>query len=99
MFPKPIKIESNKIRKSAQGENCTLRLAGICDRTTDTVSLCHINSFRKGVGNKSHDIHAYYGCHSCHMKETANEVGAIDLLRALLETQDRMIQKGLIKIP
>lgn len=98
MLLKPKKIESKKVRESAKGETCTLRLPNICDRDPEKVMLCHINSFRKGVGNKSHDIHGYYGCYSCHMKETANEVDAIDLLRALIESQDRMIQKDLIEV-
>lgn len=98
MFQKPKKLKSKKIRQSSEGQHCTLRLPGICDHDSSKVMLCHINSFRKGVGNKSHDIHAYYGCYSCHMKEEANEVGAIDLLRAMIETQDILIQKGLIKI-
>jgi hypothetical protein len=98
MFPKPKKIKSPKVRKSAEGESCTMRLVGICDRDPKNVSLCHVNSFRKGVGNKSHDIHAYYGCNSCHAEETANRVDASDILRAMMETQDRMIQKGLIEV-
>lgn len=97
-FQKPKKIKSKKVRKSAEDETCTLRLQGICDNDPSKVMLCHVNSFRKGIGNKSHDIHGYYGCYSCHMKEQAYEVDASDILRALLETQDRLIQKGLIEV-
>ena len=75
-----------------------MRLAGICDRDPSKVMLCHVNSFRKGVGNKSHDIHAYYGCSSCHAEETANRVNAVDILRAMIETQDKLVQKGLIEV-
>lgn len=98
MFPKSKKIKSKKIRDSAKGESCTMRLVGICDKDPAKVSLCHVNSFRKGVANKSHDIHAYYGCNSCHRQETANKVDASDILRAMIETQDRLVQKGLISV-
>ncbi len=104
MLNKPTKIRSKKIRESAQGEQCTLRIPGICNHNNETVVLCHVNSSSKGIANKSHDIHGVYACSSCHdcmdgrigqdMKLYKQE----EILRALLETQNRMIQKGLINV-
>jgi len=96
MYPKPQKIVSPKIRKSAKGQRCTLRLPGICSHDSSKVMLCHINSFTKGTGNKSHDIHSYFGCYECHMNEC--KASAEDLIRAMMETQHIMIQEGLITV-
>lgn len=106
-IPKPTKLKSNKIRQSARGKNCTLRIPGICNHDSNTVTLCHLNSNSKGVGNKSHDIHAVYACSSCHDwldgRLTDSSLPQVpkkgsEALRALLETQDIMIQEGLIKV-
>lgn len=105
MFPKPKKLTSKKIRHSAKGESCTLRIPGVCNHNPETVVLCHINSSSKGMGNKSHDIHAVYACSDCHdwldhrIKTAHSQVWRDkEILRSLLETQDRMVQKGLIEV-
>jgi len=98
MLTKPKKLKSNKIRESARGEACTLRIPGVCNHNPETVVLAHINSRNKGIGNKSHDIHAVYACDHCHAKLDKNRIDKEDQLRALLESQDKMIQKGLIKV-
>jgi hypothetical protein len=95
MLRKPPKIISKSIRQSANGEACTLRLPG-CEHR-GTVVLCHLNSRFSGMASKSLDIHAVYGCHSCHMLLDANKVSKEDQLRALFETQAKLIQKGLIQ--
>lgn len=108
-IPKPKKIKSRKIRQSAKGRNCTLRIPGICNHDSGTVSLCHLNSNQKGAGNKSHDIHSIIACNKCHdwLDMRGNEWMRTDLLelnreaeklRALLETQDIFIQEGLIQV-
>lgn len=80
---KPQKIRSKKIRESARGERCTLRVPGVCNGNRETTVFCHINSASKGAGTKSHDIHGFYGCYACHMHHEAGKVSAEDELRAL----------------
>lgn len=54
------------IRKSAKGEECTLRFPfGICNYDTTTTVLCHENG--AGAGMKSLDEEGAYGCYACHM--------------------------------
>lgn len=53
------------IRKSARGEECTLRLHGVCNFDTSTTVLCHENG--AGAGMKSLDQAGAYGCYACHM--------------------------------
>lgn len=56
------------IRKAARGEDCTIVLAGVCNRDPDTTVLCHSNSVAdgKGMGLKAPDTAAAFGCSACH---------------------------------
>lgn len=56
------------ITESARGEECTIRLVGICNRNPETTVWCHANGSAagKGIGMKSHDLLGAYGCSSCH---------------------------------
>lgn len=56
------------IRRSAQGEDCTLTIPGICTNKTDTTVWCHSNSYTdgKGMGLKANDEAGCYGCAACH---------------------------------
>ena len=92
-------IISQAIRKSAQGQTCTMR-SDWCEGRIDTVVFCHLPVRRFGLGGmgmKVPDIFGYYGCYQCHAHEA--DVGWDDLLRALCETQMRMIRAGLISVP
>lgn len=59
----------SKIRESAKGEDCTIRLPRICSFNPEQTVLCHQNSARAGKGGakKSEDALGAYGCYSCHM--------------------------------
>jgi len=92
----------NKIRKSAQGETCSLRL-GACS-SDETVVLCHIGR-KRGMGMKCGDHFAIYACSNCHdiIDGRVNSTYSLDelnseKLRALEETQHKLISKGLIEI-
>lgn len=56
------------IRKSAQGEECTIRLPEVCNFNPETTVLCHSNLLEdgKGMGIKAPDDKAAYGCSACH---------------------------------
>jgi hypothetical protein len=69
---KPMKSRAPKmtpIRKSAKGENCTMRLPGICKPEPGNVVWAHSNDSRhgKGGGKKAEDQYGCYACHWCHM--------------------------------
>lgn len=93
----------SKLRKSARGEECTLRLYPYCNGDPETVVLCHLPS-NAGMGRKSPDWWAVYGCSTCHsIIDGRRRIGmpraelSSQLLRALYETQSKMRDKGLIK--
>lgn len=93
---------SKKIRNSAKGEECALRL-GNCS-SSETVVLAHIGKNR-GMGYKCGDHFAVYACYNCHDIIDGRQKSAyskIELeaekLRALEETQQKLIDKGLLNV-
>ena len=86
---------SKKIRASAKGENCSLRVSSKC-QDDETVVLCHLNSNYRGTGFKSPDIWGVYGCFWCHKDLDASMIDYQDQLRALQETQMKLLEKGLL---
>lgn len=103
MYQKTPRIISKKIRNSAKGKNCTLRLNG-CRNDVDTVIFAHINTDFKGIGNKSPDLFGVYACSNCHDFLDDRHVLPFevhhykDVLRALTETQMELYKIGLIEV-
>lgn len=93
-------MANSKIRKSARGEDCSLRL-GNCS-SNETVILAHIGRNR-GTGIKCADYMAVYSCSNCHdiidgrvkSEFTKDELNS-EKLRALEETQGKLVNKGLL---
>ena len=56
--------ESKKLRDSARGRECQIRLPGICNHNPETTVLCHLNG--GGMGRKNSDLLAAFGCSACH---------------------------------
>jgi hypothetical protein len=58
----------SKIRESANGMPCQIRLVGICNHNPATVCWAHANGSAagKGIGMKSNDLLGAYACSSCH---------------------------------
>lgn len=90
-------MKSKKIRDSARGETCSLRVSNYC-RDDETVVFAHLNSNYRGVGLKSPDLFGVYACYNCHTALDACRVVASEQLRALQETQMKLYEKGLIKV-
>lgn len=90
------RIASSPLRKAAEGQECTLRMPW-CNHNPETTVHCHIRKFGlTGINQKPQDIHGWHGCSECHRRE--NEAGDDDLLRAMMLTQIRLINMGIITI-
>ena len=92
-------IKSKQLRNSANGEECTLSIAGVCNGNNETVVLCHLPSDMAGY--KSTDISSAYGCSSCHAciddrSRLSGEDYEFYIRRAMVRTWTRFIDKGLI---
>ena len=102
------KRKFQKLRDSARGEDCTLQIHPHCNGDNETVVLCHLPS-GSGMGQKSPDWFAAYGCSSCHdiidgrageQHYSLTDTREFERIkqRALFRTWERMIAKGLINI-
>ena len=62
------KYRNPKILRHAKGQECQMKLPGVCNGNPETVVAAHSNSFDdgKGMGTKSHDLFVAYLCDSCH---------------------------------
>ncbi len=93
----------SKIRKSAKGENCQVRIGGCCNFNPETTVFAHLGG--GGMAGKSHDIHGAYCCSNCHdvvdrRKYTSFSNETIDrwFYEGVFRTQLILVEKGLIKI-
>lgn len=94
-------IKSASLRKSAQGEDCTLNIAGVCNYNNETVVLNHLPS--DIAGHKSTDLSSCYGCSCCHACiDDRSRLSAEDYYfytqRAQVRTLTRMEERGLIVV-
>lgn len=93
-------IVSKKLRDSAKGQECTFETEW-CNHDPKTVVLCHLPSEVKGIGNKSDDWHAAFGCSTCHAALDTHWLGKYEMyycFRALQRTQRIWRDMGLITI-
>lgn len=106
------RIKNKKLTNSAKGEECTLRIPGVCNFNPETTVAAHING--AGMATKSDDPLISYGCSDCHQwldgdyikmdleyfteKQIKQAIRDSEQLRAIKETFPKLIQKGLIKV-
>ena len=101
-------MKVNKIRQAARGEECTLRIARICNYDPETTVLAHLPDESKGGNRKSDDISACFACSACHdiidgrdnkkwKNYTTAEIERY-MRRAMVRTWRRLIEKGVIKL-
>lgn len=96
-----MRVISQKLRDSANGQECTIRLPGICNFDPKTTVLAHLPCGMRGTGMKGPDQIAIHACSACHAVIDGPDrwtVPAADYLRALAETQIRWIESGLLKV-
>lgn len=94
-----MRVVSQKYRDAARGQDCTLRLPGVCNFQPETVVLAHVPCGMRGTGMKGPDMIAVDACSACHDaldSRSRVEVDAWDVVRALAETQMRRIEMGLL---
>lgn len=96
-------IKSKKIRESAKGQDCQVRIPGVCNFRPETTVLAHV-ARGSGVGQKCDDIHATYACSACHdvidrrvRQGNANEV-MVYAYEGMVRTQKLLLEQGLIQV-
>lgn len=61
-------FRSKKYLSLARGEDCKVKIPGICNMNPETVVCAHSNKARhgKGMGIKSNELFTAHCCSSCH---------------------------------
>jgi hypothetical protein len=96
-----VRIISKKLRASARGKDCTLRIPSVCSFNPEQTILAHLPCGHKGAGMKGPDIIAVFACAHCHSfidGPRRHELTGMDYLRALAETQMQWVESGLITV-
>ncbi len=95
--------KQTSITKSARGEECQVRIIGVCNGNPKTTVFAHLGG--GGMGMKSNDIHGAYCCSDCHdvvdnraKTSHSRAMVALDFFDGMVRTQLILIEKGLIKI-
>ena len=90
-------------RKLARGRDCQIRIPGVCNGNPETVVLCHLPG--AGMGRKSNDLFAAYGCSACHdlVDGRAHSDYPRELLKlwfheAVIRTQQILIDEGRLRV-
>ena len=93
----------SKIRESARGEDCQVRIYGVCNGDSETVVFAHLGG--GGMGAKASDLFGAYCCSSCHdvvdnrvNTDLSRAMVALDFFDGMVRTQGILLEKGLIKI-
>lgn len=96
-----MKVSSKKLRNSANGQDCTVRIARICNYNPSTTVLAHLPCGQKGMGMKGFDTVAVYACSACHDVIDGRGQGEVDwqdMLRAVAETHEALIRAGILVV-
>jgi len=91
---------TSKYTKSAKGQECQVRIPGICNFNPETTVLAHLNG--AGMGRKHDDRHGAFCCSACH-DEIDRRTRFIDVefakqchLEGVIRTQQIWIDDGLL---
>jgi hypothetical protein len=96
------RVKSKKITDSARGEDCQVRIPGVCNFDPATTIASHLNG--GGMGTKHNNIFIAYCCSDCHntvdwAKKSNFSDTEIKLMHheGVVRTQYILLEKGLIK--
>jgi hypothetical protein len=94
------------LRNLARGQDCLIRVPGVCTFTPETVVLCHYRLMGiSGAGMKSPDLFGAYGCAACHaavdMQQSSRwsrDALRLMLAEAVFRTQLVLLESGVLVI-
>jgi hypothetical protein len=98
-------VSEKKKTDSARGEDCTIRLPGVCNFKPETTVACHVSGVRFGHGTGIKTKFFAYGCSSCHdvvdgrrkrPDGMSKEAVQVAHLEGVLETMMKLQNKGLV---
>ena len=57
-------MKQTAIQRSARGQDCSLRIPGVCNGNPETTVLAHVG--RHGSAKRNHDDEGVFACSGCH---------------------------------
>jgi hypothetical protein len=91
----------SKLRKAARGQDCMIRVPGVCNGNPETTVLAHLGG--GGMGRKHHDLLGAWACSSCHdyvdgRTKAGDDPRMVRLahLDGMVRTIDKLADMGLI---
>ena len=102
MIEKNKRHESKRLRDSAKGQVCRVRLPSVCNWNPETTVLAHLGG--AGMGIKKDDMQGAFSCSSCHdevdRRTRIFEEDYVELAfrQGVERTQSYWLQNGFIKI-
>jgi len=93
-----MRVSSKKLRASANGQECTVRMPDICNYNPETTVLAHLPCGQKGMGMKGFDTVAVYACHDVIDGRAAGDIDWQDMPRAIAETHEGLIRAGILTV-
>jgi hypothetical protein len=95
------------LRKAARGQQCMVRLDGVCNHDSATVVLGHVRMQGvSGMGMKAPDPLGTWICHACHSaadslqwngQKFEREYVELAFLRGVIRTQDALIREEILR--
>lgn len=94
------------LRTIARGEECQVRLPGICTFNREQTVLAHFRLVgMSGMGVKNHDLFGAYACAACHAvcdgqvdSDLTREERMLALAEGTFRTQALLLRRGIIQI-
>lgn len=97
----------SKITASARGQNCTVRLPGVCNFNPETTVFAHISGIRFGHGVAIKTEFGAYACSACHdmidgrvnrPAGMSQDEARLAHFQGVIETLALMAEKGLVTL-
>lgn len=86
------------LKKLARGQECQVRIPGVCNFNSETTVLAHIRMPGiTGTGMKAPDLLGAWCCLACHQATESNPSMRGDFLEGVARTQNKLIEMGVIK--
>ena len=88
------------LRQFAKGQQCQVRLPGICNGNPETTVLAHFRLIGvSGMGLKSPDALGAWACSDCHSYADGHKDDATQLafLHGVMRTQAKLIEWEILK--
>ena len=92
------RLEQRSITELAKGQECQIRISGVCNWNPETTVACHFRmAGLSGVGFIPPAIFAAWGCSSCHAWCDSHHDDATRLAHALgvFRTQAALLKAGI----